>query len=118
MMQHYQVEVAGTAITLSDEEAALVVYMDNSQCGKNVRVRNGVDLQDYSATAQVIERSVEDEPICAAVFPRLPINSHLKPYYEGQRSGSYEVDCIGFNLNATITLFVSNVAELDWRRRK
>ena len=93
-------------------------YMDNSQCGKNVRVRNGVDLQDYSATAQVIERSVEDEPICAAVFPRLPINSHLKPYYEAQRSGSYEVDCISFNLNATITLFVSNVAELDWRRRK
>lgn len=118
MTQPYQVEVAGTAITLTDEEAALVVYMDNNQCGKNVRVRNGVNLRDYTAIAQVIERSVEGEPICTAIFPRLPIHSHLKPSYEGQRSGSYEVDFIGSNLSTTITLFIGNVAELDWRRRK
>lgn len=118
MGQSFQVEVAGMAITLNDEEAALVVYMDNSDCGQMVRVKTGVDLQEYTAIAQVIERSVDGRPISAAIFPRLPILSHLKPFYENQKSGGYEVDFNRSNLSEIVTLFAGNISELDWRRRK
>ena len=118
MAQLFQIEVVGAAITLTDEEAALVVYVDDSLCGENVYVNSWNDLNFYTATAQVIERSVEGKPICAAIFPRLPIVSHLKPSYEGQMSGSYQVNLYSLQRNETVTLFVSNVSELDWRGRK
>ena len=123
-----QIEVAGTTIMLSGEEAVLVVYLDNKWRGQKVEVKSGQDLNEYSAEAYIIARSVKDTIICAAIFPRLPILSHLKPYYENQKSGTYEVHFREYStsikkrnlleLQETVTLFVGNVAELDWRRNK
>jgi hypothetical protein len=120
MAQLFQIEVAGSAITLTDEEAALVVYTDDSLRGELVFVQTTSDLEFYSATAHVIERSVGDRTVCAAIFPRLPILSHLKPSYKdrGQMSGTYQVRLVSKQWLEEITLFVSNVAELDWRGRK
>jgi hypothetical protein len=56
------------------------------------------------------------------------MSSHLKPFYENQKSGTYEVHFREVSnrynkrnlmeLQETVTLFAGNVAELNWHGKK
>jgi len=102
--------------------------MDEKWRGQTVTIQSGQDLYDYTAKAHVIARSAKDTTVYAAIFPRLPILSHLQPFYENQKSGQYEIHFQEVNdkntkenpleLRETVTLFAGNVMELDWCGKK
>ncbi len=112
-----RVVVAGAILNFTTWDAALVVYMDCSHEGKEIRLQGSDNGLSINLTAQVIERSLGTTTICAAIFPRIPLVTDL---LRSQQKPVKRIDCrVHFaSLEDTVTLFREHVAELDWRGRK
>jgi hypothetical protein len=95
-------EIAGTVITLSHKDAALVLYTTAKHNGKKVKVTTAHGLE---AVAYVVERKVGEKSESAAIFPRLPLRDGI--------TETVVVHCDTLNVgdDNTLTLFAGNVTE-------
>jgi Double zinc ribbon len=126
--QQIRVEVAGTILNFTTDEAVLVVYVDCAYKGKTVAVENFSELSiwfDYpDHKAEIRERAVDNTVYCAAIFNHIPFVTNK---FRHDQKALTQMDCTirstipaGFEnrWEETVTLFRGQVTELDWRRRK
>jgi hypothetical protein len=103
----FQIEVAGVAITLTNEDAALIVYADCSLCGAEVSfVLNEVHR------AIIIERKVENNSVCSAIFPRLEMPS---------RSSYQNIEIVcreAVPMTVRVTLYKGNIADVWFNAKR
>lgn len=111
-----RVEVAGSIISFTTWDAVMVVYMNCSHKGKEVRLECKGDGLSLDLTEPIIERFMGSTTICAAIFPRIPL---VTDFLRHLQKSVKRLDCtVRFaNLEETVTLFRENVTELDWRGR-
>lgn len=90
-----QIRIEGVIFSVNEEYGALVVYCKERHRGNHVWVSPG------GFSANVVERTVNEKPTYAAVFPHL-------------RSGQYQVKMTS-EYDAYISVFPGHIAEVDWR---
>jgi hypothetical protein len=107
-----RVEVAGAIITFTTWDAVLVVYLDQVQKGREVKL----EIVDWYGKyeAKVIERTSGGAIVCAAVFPCIPIvrdreRNRIKVINQIQAKVQVQ------ELREDIRLFKGVVTEIDWR---
>jgi RNA polymerase subunit RPABC4/transcription elongation factor Spt4 len=126
--QPIRVEVAGTILNFTTDEGALAVYVDCAYKGKTIEIFKFSEAfisSDYpDSKAEIIERTIDNTVLCAAVFNHIPFVTDQHRY---NRQVLKQMDCTVSSLIParnedrwveTVTLFRGNVAELDWRGRK
>ncbi len=134
--QPLRVEVAGTVMSFTTWDAALVVYMDCAQKGKEVTL----ELIDWYAKyeAKIIERTEGGTSVCAAIFPRIPIVrdcerylmkvvNHVQAKVKFRFPSGLSLEELRehhflfgkyperHELREEISLFKGNVVDIDWR---
>jgi hypothetical protein len=119
--RNIRADVAGATINFTTWDAALVVYLDCSFDGRYISILplEGLvssGISDESRRARVVERTVGDCSVCAAIFPRLPlVNDLLRSLNKVVTKTECKVSEFDEDWHETITLIRGQVNELDWR---
>jgi hypothetical protein len=129
-----RVEVAGTVISFTSWEAALVVYLDCEYKGKRLFLNtndnniNNELVKTKRNHANIVEKTEGNNSICVAVFPRIPLVTNWHRHFSEVLT---HVDCTVEYFESyvednkvrykgykeVVTLFRGNVIDLDWRGR-
>ncbi len=118
--QPVRVEVAGAVLNFTTDEAVLVVYMDCTYAGREVEMQldYGDDRYISPQHTKVVQRGTGNAAICASIFNNIPlVTDKLRHETKVLDRITCTVKCRAISVEEKVTLFKSNVTELDWRGR-